>query len=221
MLNLKKFFRCIPRFCFSNSKLEKSICKFSTPENLDKLTPDLADKFKEMEKKLGFMPNLIYLLARRPAECKAFFEYYEAIMSETTSSLTKSEKEMIIVVTSGLNHCQYCSIVHGAILRVYEKNPYLPDQLAINHKKTELTKRQKLILEFAIKVSKESENITEEDYETLKQNGFTEEDIWDIISVSSFFAMSNRLANATYLKANLEFYNLGRNFEDKKKNKIK
>lgn len=218
MLKLRRFFGFLPRFCFSNSKLEKTISKFSTPENLGKLSPELVEKFKEMETKLGFIPNFVYLLARRPAECKGFFEYHDAIMAENTSSLTKSEKEMIIVATSGLNHCQYCSIAHGAILRVYEKNPYLSDQLAINHRKTELTKRQKLILEFAIKVSKESENVKEEDYEILRQNGFTEEDIWDIISVSSFFAMSNRLANATYLKTNLEFYNLGRTFGgDKKK----
>lgn len=198
------------KYNFFSPKKFSSVSKFSTPKEFLEIDKNLVRKFEEIQKKIGFIPNIFYLLARRPIECKAFFDYHDALMAENNSSLNKSEKEMIVVATSGLNHCHYCVVAHGAILRIYEKNPYIADQIAINHKKSELNFRQRIMLDFAIKVSKEAENITEEDHKFLKDNGFTEEDIWDIISISSFFAMSNRLANAAFLKPNLEFYSLGR-----------
>ena len=117
---------------------------------------------------------------------------------------------MIVVATSGINHCQYCVVAHGAILRIYEKNATISDKISINYKKSDLSLRHKLMLDFAVKVSKEAENIQEEDFELMKKNSFSEEDLWDIMSISAFFAMSNRVANGSFLKPNLEFFNMGR-----------
>lgn len=201
---------------FSKTKIDSSVSRFSIPNALDSLDPDLRKRFLEIQRKIGFIPNIILLLSRRPAECKAFFEYHDALMGQTNSSLSKSEKEMIVVTTSCLNQCLYCVVAHGAILRIYEKNPFISDQLAVNYKKSDLSLRHRLILDFAVKVSRNAENMIDEDYELMQKNGFNEEDIWDISSISAFFAMSNRIANSSYLKPNREFYALGRNFEEKK-----
>ena len=195
---------------FSKSKIDSSVCRFSIPENIDNLSSDLQSRILEVQKKIGFIPNIFLLLSRRPSECKAFFDYHDCLMAQTNSSLNKSEKEMIVVATSGINHCQYCVVAHGAILRIYEKNATISDKISINYKKSDLSLRHKLMLDFAVKVSKEAENIQEEDFELMKKNSFSEEDLWDIMSISAFFAMSNRVANGSFLKPNLEFFNMGR-----------
>ena len=195
---------------FTKTKIDPSVSKFSIPSTLDAVPQDLLSRVLEIQKKIGFVPNIFLLLSRRPTECKAFFDYHDALMTQTNSTLTKNEKEMIVVATSGLNQCQYCVVAHGAILRIYEKNPIISDQISINYKKSDLSLRHKIMLDFAVKVSKEAENVREEDYDLLFKNNFTEEDAWDIASISSFFAMSNRLANAAFLKPNIEFFNIGR-----------
>ena len=202
--------------CFSKTKVNSSVSKFSIPSSLDGIPIDLMNRIQEIQKKIGFIPNIFLLLSRRPLECKAFFDYHDALMIENNSSLTKSEKEMIVVATSGLNQCQYCVIAHGAILRIYEKNALISDQISINYKKSDLSLRHKLMIDFAVKVNKDSENMKEEDYEFMYKNNFSEEDVWDITSISSFFAMSNRIANTSFLKPNLEFYNMGRVKKEKK-----
>ena len=126
------------------------------------------------------------------------------------SGLTKAEREMIVVTTSAMNQCQYCVVAHGAILRIRSKNPLIADQVAANYRKAEITPKQRAMLDFAVKVSRNAEEVGEADYEALAAHGFSQDDCWDIAAVASFFAMSNRLANATALKPNKEFYSMGR-----------
>ncbi|HNH23897.1 MAG TPA: peroxidase-related enzyme, partial [Accumulibacter sp.] len=123
---------------------------------------------------------------------------------------SKAEREMIVVATSGANQCQYCVVAHGAILRVRARNPLLADQVAVNYRKADLSDRQKAMLDFALKVSLRSAEVGESDFATLREQGFTDDDIWDIGAVAAFFAMSNRLANMTSMRPNDEFFLLGR-----------
>ena len=129
---------------------------------------------------------------------------------EKESGLTKAEREMIVVATSGANQCHYCVVAHGAILRVRAKNPLIADQVAINYRKADLTPRQKAMLDFALKVAMEAYTVSDADFEALRAHGFTDQDIWDIGAIAAFFAMSNRLANMMSLRPNDEFYLLGR-----------
>ena len=145
----------------------------------------------------------------RPDEFRAFFAYHDALMLRD-SRLTKAEREMIVVATSGVNHCQYCVIAHGAILRIYAKNPQIADQVAIDHRKADITPRQKAMLDFAVKLARTPEAVIEADRQSLRAHGFSEEDIWDIGGITAFFALSNRMAHLIEMRANDEFYLLGR-----------
>ena len=155
------------------------------------------------------MPNVFLTLAHRPDECRAFFAYHDALMLRD-SGLTKGEREMIVVATSGANDCMYCVVAHGAILRVYEKQPLIADQIAANYRKADITPRQKAMLAFAMKVATESATIEEADFDPLRKQGFSDEDIWDIGAIAAFFALSNRMANMIGMRPNDEFYLLGR-----------
>ena len=126
------------------------------------------------------------------------------------SGLSKAEREMIVVATSGANNCQYCVIAHGAILRIYEKNPLIADQIAVNHRKADLTPRRRAMLDFAMKVTLRSGEIEDADYDRLREHGFSDEDAWDIAAIAAYFAMSNRLANMSGMRPNDEFYSMGR-----------
>ncbi|MEZ5774977.1 MAG: peroxidase-related enzyme [Hyphomicrobiaceae bacterium] len=173
------------------------------------LPDDIRARILAVEEKSGFVPNVFLVLARRPDEFRAFFAYHDALM-EKPGNLTKAEREMIVVATSGLNQCQYCVVAHGAILRIRAKNALIADQVAINYRKADITPRQKAMLDFAVKVSQAAQEVGDADFEALAAHGFTPEDAWDIAAISSFFAMSNRLANATSMRPNDEFYALGR-----------
>ncbi len=191
--------------------------RYSVP-SIQNLPEDIKARILEVQKKIGFVPNIFLTLAHRPAEWRAFFDYHDALMAPETigrkSGLTKGEREMIVTTTSALNHCLYCVIAHGAILRIYEKDPLIADQLSINYRKASLNQRQTGMLEFAIKICERSHEITESDFEQLHRLGFDDDDIWDIGAITAFFGMSNRLANFTGVQPNSEFYTLGR---DKKK----
>jgi uncharacterized peroxidase-related enzyme len=129
---------------------------------------------------------------------------------EKDSGLTKADREMIIVATSNDNGCQYCVVAHGAILRIRAKDPLIADQVAINYRKADITPRQMAMLDFAMKVSNNAQAICTQDFEDLRAHGFTDEDIWDIAGVTSFFGLSNRMANFTSMRPNAEFYTMGR-----------
>ena len=184
------------------------ISRFPVP-NLADLPEDIRNRIVEVQQKSGFVPNVFLTLAHRPAEFRAFFAYHDALM-EKDSGLTKAEREMIVVATSGANRCQYCVVAHGAILRIRAKNPRVADQVAVNYNKAEITPRQKAMLDFAMKVATESHTVTEADLAALREAGFSDEDIWDIGAVAAFFALSNRMANMIAMRPNDEFYLLGR-----------
>jgi uncharacterized peroxidase-related enzyme len=182
---------------------------------LDALPDDLRDTLLAVQQKAGFVPNVFLKLARRPAEFRAFVAYHDALMLKE-GGLTKGEREMIVVATSGANDCLYCVVAHGAILRIYEKNPLIADQVAVNWRKADLTPRQHAMLGFAMKVALESRAVDDHDFRELHAHGFTDEDAWDIASIAAFFAMSNRLANAVGMMPNPEFYLMGRVPREKK-----
>jgi uncharacterized peroxidase-related enzyme len=170
---------------------------------------DIRARLLAVQEKSGFIPNVFFVLAHRPDEFRAFFAYHDALMDKP-GNLTKAEREMIVVATSSRNQCQYCVVAHGAILRIRAKNPLVADQVAINYRKADITARQKAMLDFAMRVSFEANAIVDEDFDTLAEQGFDQEDAWDIAAIASFFGMSNRMANVTSMRPNDEFYTLGR-----------
>jgi uncharacterized peroxidase-related enzyme len=178
--------------------------------DLNALPPDIQEKILEVQEKSGFIPNVFLALARRPAEWRAFFAYHDALMLRAESSLTKGDREMIVTATSAANNCLYCVVAHGALLRIYEKKPLVADQVAINHRKADISPRQRAMLDFALKVCVQSAQVEDTDFATLHTHGFDDEDIWDIAAITAFFGLSNRVANVTGMLPNPEFYLLGR-----------
>ena len=191
---------------------DKPISRYPVPE-LDELPDDLRDRIMAVQEKAGFVPNVFLALAHRPNECRAFFDYHDALMLRD-GGLSKAEREMIVVSTSGANDCQYCVVAHGAILRIYAKDPLVADQVAINFRKADITDRQTVMLAFAEKVALNSAALEETDYEAVRSHGFDDEDIWDIGAIAAFFALSNRMANLTAMRPNDEFYLMGRTPRD-------
>ncbi len=184
------------------------ISRYPVPA-LDTLPDDVRGRIVEVQEKSGFVPNVFLALAHRPDEFRAFFAYHDALMLRP-SGLSKGEKEMIVVATSGANHCLYCVVAHGAILRIYEKKPTLADQVAVNHRKADITPRQRAMLDFAMKVCLHSAEVDDADFAALRPHGFSDEDIWDIGAITALFGLSNRMANLVSMQPNPEFYLLGR-----------
>ncbi|MFT3801016.1 MAG: peroxidase-related enzyme [Burkholderiaceae bacterium] len=184
------------------------ISRFPIPD-IATLPEDIRQRILAVQEKSGFVPNVFVALAHRPDEFRAFFAYHDALMDKP-GNLTKAEREMIVVATSNANQCQYCVVAHGAILRIRAKNPLIADQIAVNYRKADITDRQKAMLDFAMKVSARAYEVDDQDFATLKKHGFDQEDIWDIAAISSFFGLSNRLANVTSMRPNDEFYAMGR-----------
>ena len=184
------------------------VSRYPVPPLAD-LPEDVRAKILEVQEKAGFVPNVFLAFAHRPDEFRAFFAYHDALLLRE-SGLTKGEKEMVIVATSGANRCLYCVVAHGAILRVYEKNPLVADQVAVNYLKADITPRQKAMLGFAMKVCTASDTVGEDDFAALREHGFSDEDAWDIAGITALFGLSNRMANFTSMRPNDEFYLLGR-----------
>jgi len=185
-----------------------AISRYPVPQLTD-LPEDMRTRILEVQEKAGFVPNVFLALAHRPAEWRAFMAYHDALLLKE-GGLTKGEREMIIVTTSAANQCLYCVVAHGAILRVYEKKPLIADQVAVNHRKADITPRQRAMLDFALKVCNDSATIEDADFRALHAHGFSDEDIWDIGAITAFFGLSNRMANLTAMRPNDEFYLLGR-----------
>ncbi|MBY4595514.1 peroxidase-related enzyme [bacterium BD-1] len=189
--------------------------------DINSLPEDIKAKVLEVQAKAGFVPNVFLALARRPAEWRAFFAYHDALMDpESTgrsSRLTKGDREMIVTTTSAANQCLYCVVAHGALLRIYEKKPTVADQVAVNYRKaTDISLRQKAMLDFAMKVCQHSNEVDDADFEALHAHGFDDEDIWDITAITAFFGLSNRMASVTGMQPNAEFYLMGRLPREKK-----
>ena len=188
--------------------MTQAATRYAAPP-IDKLPDDIRTRLLAVQEKSGFIPNVFVKLAWRPDEFRAFFAYHDALM-EKDSGLTKAEREMIVVATSSFNNCEYCVIAHGAILRIRARNPLIADQIAVNYLKADITPRQRAMLDFAMKVCREAEQIAEDDFTVLAGHGFSDDDIWDIAAIASFFALSNRMAHFTGMRANPEFYLMGR-----------
>ena len=189
--------------------------RYPAPEIKD-LPEDIRSKILEVQDKAGFVPQVFLTLARRPAEWRAFFAYHDALMLREDSGLTKGEREMIVTTTSAANHCLYCVVAHGAILRIYEKKPLVADQVATNYRKADISPRQRAMLDFAMKVCLHSDEIADADFAPLHAHGFSDEDIWDIASITAFFGLSNRIASFSNMLPNPEFYLMGRVPKEKK-----
>ncbi len=186
----------------------RPISRFPVP-SLDNLPEDVRQKILEVQEKAGFVPNVFLAFAHRPAEFRAFFAYHDALLLRE-SGLSKADKEMIIVATSGINRCLYCVVAHGALLRIYEKNPLVADQVAVNHRKADITPRQRAMLDFAVKVTSESHLVSDTDFAALREHGFGDDDAWDVASIAALFGLSNRIANVSAMRPNDEFYLMGR-----------
>jgi uncharacterized peroxidase-related enzyme len=192
--------------------MPQAISRFPVPA-IEGLPDDMRRQILEVQEKSGFVPNVFLALAHRPDEFRAFFAYYDAVMLRPPSGpkgLSKGEKEMIVVATSGANQCLYCVVAHGAILRIYEKKPLLADQVAVNYRKADISPRQTAMLDFALKVCTDSAAIVEADFAALRAHGFTDEDAWDIGAITALFGLSNRMANLTSMQPNDEFFLMGR-----------
>jgi uncharacterized peroxidase-related enzyme len=183
--------------------------RYPAPE-LSELPDDIKARVLEVQDKAGFVPNVFLALARRPAEWRAFFAYHDALMLKEDGGLTKGDREMIVTATSAANHCLYCVVAHGAILRIYEKKPLVADQVAVNYRKADISPRQRAMLDFAMKVCLQSDQIEDADFKSLQAHGFNDEDAWDIAAITAFFGLSNRMASFSSMMPNPEFYLMGR-----------
>ena len=192
--------------------MTEGISRFDVPA-LEDLPHDIRERIESVQEKSGFVPNVFIVLARRPDEFRAFFDYHDALMLKD-SDLSKAEREMIVVATSAANDCSYCVVAHGAILRIYAKDPYISDQLAANYRDAPVSARQRAMLDFAVKLARTPERTSDEDLANLKAHGFDDESIWDIGAIASFFALSNRMAHLTRMRPNAEFYGMGRGSRD-------
>ena len=181
------------------------------------LPDDIRTAVLAVQEKSGFVPNVFLALARRPAEWRAFFAYHDALMLKEEGSLTKGDREMIVTVTSAANRCLYCVVAHGALLRIFEKKPLVADQVAVNYLKADITRRQRAMLDFAMKVCERSHETDEADFAALHAHGFDDEDIWDIAAITAFFGLSNRMASFSGMQPNPEFHLLGRVPREKKR----
>jgi uncharacterized peroxidase-related enzyme len=182
--------------------------RFPIPDLAD-LPADVRERIEQVQEKSGFIPNVFLALAHRPDEFRAFFAYHDSLMSRA-DGLSKAEREMIVVATSAANECTYCVVAHGAILRIHARNPRIADQIATNYRSAEITPRQRLMLDFAVRLATAPQTVEAADLDALRAGGFDDDAIWDIGAITGLFALSNRLAHLAGLVPNEEFYLMGR-----------
>jgi uncharacterized peroxidase-related enzyme len=185
------------------------ISRFPLPPRED-LPPDLAERFADVEERSGFLPNIFPALAWRPDEARAFFTMHDALMDKDTPGLSKADRELIVVATSAVNDCLYCVVAHGAVARIRAKDPYIADQVAVDWRKAPLSPRMHAVLEVATRLAAEPAAVTAADLDLLAGHGLTQDDVWDVGMITSFFALSNRLAHFAALAPNPEFFLMGR-----------
>jgi len=187
---------------------EQPISSFPVPA-LAEIPEDLRERIEEVAAKTGFVPNVFLAMAHRPDELRAFLAYHDALMAGE-GGLSLAEREMIVVATSAANDCLYCTVAHGAVLRIRSKDPLLADQVAIDPAQADISDRQRAMLDFALKLCNEPGSVGPADHDALRAHGFSDEDIWDIGAITALFAMSNRMAHLTAMRPNDEFYTMGR-----------
>ena len=172
-------------------------------------TDAMAAYFKKCEEKLGFVPNVLKAYAFDMPKLEAFVAMYNDLML-APSGLSKLEREMIAVAVSSQNRCYYCLTAHGAAVRQYSGNPLLGEHIVMNYRVARLNKRQRAMLDFAVKLTASPWSVEEGDRERLRRAGFSDRDIWDISAIAGFFNMSNRVASATDMRPNAVYHGQAR-----------
>ncbi|ELZ91342.1 alkylhydroperoxidase AhpD family core domain-containing protein [Haloferax mucosum ATCC BAA-1512] len=185
--------------------------RFPVPDAED-LPDDLRERIDEETERAGFTPNVFAAMAYKPSHWRAFFEYHDALVDDT--ALERHEVEMLIVAVSGVNHCYYCNVAHGALLRIYAKDPLLADQLVANYRTADIPEKHKTMLDVAVKLTENPVEVGADDLQRLRDAGFSEEAVWDIGAVTAFFNLSNRMAMFADMRPNEEFHTLGREPRD-------
>jgi uncharacterized peroxidase-related enzyme len=175
----------------------------------EKLSPEMAGYFAKCEEKLGFVPNVLKAYAFDGAKLSAFVAMYNDLML-APSGLSKLEREMIAVAVSAHNRCYYCLVAHGAAVRHLSGDPALGELMAMNYRAARLSRRERAMLDFAVKMTAEPWLIEEADREALRRAGFIDRDIWDIAAIAGFFNMSNRVASATDMRPNSVYHGQAR-----------
>ena len=172
--------------------------------------PEATKKYFDIcQEKLGMVPNVLKAYAFDINKLDAFTSIYNELML-SESGLSKLEREMIAVTVSSINKCFYCLVAHGAAVRELSKNPILGEMIVMNYKMASLDDRQKTMLEFTEKITKNSSDINEDDRQKLRYVGFSDRDIWDIANVAGFFNMTNRVASAVAMRPNEEYHEQSR-----------
>ncbi len=190
--------------------MNRDISRFPLVDDLDSLPADVRERILAVQEKAGFIPNVFVMLAHRPDEFSAFFNYHDALMERESDSLTKAEKEMIVVAVSAEHGCLYCVVAHGAILRILAKDTLIADQIAVNYRTAPINERQRAMLDFALHLAAQRGVLDNSWQARLEELGFTLDDIWDIGSITALFGLSNRLVSMARTPPNDEFYLLGR-----------
>ena len=180
---------------------------FPVPE-FDELPDDLRERIADETERAGFTPNVFAGFAYKPSHFRAFFAYHDAIVDD--AALAREEIEMIIVAVSGVNHCYYCNVAHGALVRIYAQDPLLADQLVANYRTADISDQHKTMLDVAVTLTERPMDVTREDLDRLRDAGFSEEEIWDVGAVTALFNLSNRMAMFADMRPNEEFHTLGR-----------
>jgi uncharacterized peroxidase-related enzyme len=184
------------------------VSRFGVTE-LEDLPDDLRERVGEIAAKSGFVPNIFRALGHRPAELRAFLDQHDALM-DSSDGLSRAERELVVVATSGANHCPYCVVAHGAILRIRARDPQVADRVAANPWGAGLPERWRAIADLALALTRAPEHFGERDLAAARAAGLTRDEIWDVGAITAFFAMSNRLAHLCALQPNAEFYAMGR-----------
>jgi uncharacterized peroxidase-related enzyme len=190
--------------------MTQPISRFPLVGDLESLPDDVRERILAVQEKAGFVPNVFLMLTHRPDEFRAFFSYHDALMERESDSLTKAEKEMIVVAVSADHGCLYCVVAHGAILRILAKDPLIADQIAVNYRTAPIGKRQQTMLDFALHLAAHRGVLDDAWQVRLTEQGFTLGDIWDIGAIAALFGLSNRLVSMARTPPNDEFYLLGR-----------
>jgi uncharacterized peroxidase-related enzyme len=192
-----------------DDKIDNYIWDLGIQPKLELLDAEMKNYIQVCKDKLGMVPNVILANASDNERLKTFVNFYNRLMLKK-GYLTKLEREMIAVVVSSCNKCFYCLIAHGAAVRQLSKNPILGDELMINYRAADLSKKEKLMLDFSAKLTEAPSKVTKLDRDLLRKENFSEEEILEIIEVASFFNMTNRIAIGTDMRPNAEYHNLAR-----------